>query len=153
MAAPRGVGARWDRRPMTTTDERADALRAWARGMTSLEAGAELLLRWHDGRFASLGQPWMRREPDGALWIDFDAVPDHVGMLSGGKRRILLTSASLAAGRPVDLSHVASGLDRSGLDLVLAAIAHCASRTPAMTGALIGVDSTASWALRPLTLE
>ncbi|NMM16648.1 MAG: hypothetical protein HHJ14_05755 [Cellulomonas sp.] len=109
---------------MTTTDERADALRAWARGMTTLEAATELLIRWHDGAFVAPGRPWMRREADGAIWVDFDVVPDRVGMLSGGERRVLLAATSLAAGRPVDLSDVASGLDRSGLDLFLAAIAH-----------------------------
>lgn len=42
----------------------------------------------------------------------------------GAALRVLWAAASVADGRPVDLGEVAAGLDRRGLALVLAAVAH-----------------------------
>src|SRR4051812_14435537 len=100
-------------------------LRSWARGSYDLEAGVELLLRAYNGRFARQGQPWIRTE-GGTSWVDFVAIPDYVGGLSGGERRFLLLVASLAGGTPVDLADAVSTLDRPTLDLVLAALSHAA---------------------------
>lgn len=107
-----------------------DDLRAWAKGMYTIEAATELLLRGFGGKFAALGNPWVHTstEPEGpgqvSAWIDFAAIPEESGVLSGGERRFLLLAASLAEDIPVALGDVASGLDRANLDLVLAAIAH-----------------------------
>ena len=43
---------------------------------------------------------------------------------SGSQLRLLRAAASLADGQPVDLGDLAAGLDRDGLTLVLAAVAH-----------------------------
>ena len=108
----------------------ADDLRAWARGMYTTEAATELLLRAFGGKFAGPGNPWIHTstESEGSgqvrAWIDFAAIPDEVGPLSGGERRFLMLAASLAEDVPVVLGDVVPGLDRENLDLVLAAIAH-----------------------------
>lgn len=107
-----------------------DDLRAWARGMYTTEAATELLLRAFGGKFAEPGNPWIHTstEPEGpnqvSAWIDFAAIPEEVGPLSGGERRFLMLAASLAEDVPVVLGDLVSGLDRENLDLVLAAIAH-----------------------------
>ena len=108
----------------------ADDLRAWARGMYTTEAATEMLLKAFGGKFAAPGNPWIHTstEPEGpnqvSAWIDFAAIPDEVGPLSGGERRFLMLAASLAEDIPVVLGDVVPGLDRESLDLVLAAIAH-----------------------------
>ena len=108
----------------------ADDLRAWARGMYTIEAATELLLRGFDGKFATPRNPWVHTSntPEGpqqvSAWIDFASIPDEAGPLSGGERRFLLLAASLAEDVPVVLGDLVSGLDRENLDLVLAAIAH-----------------------------
>ncbi|MCD5342812.1 ABC transporter ATP-binding protein [Arthrobacter sp. AK04] len=108
----------------------ADDLRAWARGMYTTEAATELLLKAFGGKFAAPGNPWVHTstEPEGPgkvrAWIDFAAIPEEVGPLSGGERRFLMLAASLAEDVPVVLGDLVSGLDRENLDLVLAAIAH-----------------------------
>lgn len=108
----------------------ADDLRSWARGMYGTEAATELLLRAFGGKFAAPSNPWIHTstEPEGPgqvkAWIDFEAIPEEAGLLSGGERRFLLLAASLAENVPVVLGDVVSGLDRENLDLVLAAIAH-----------------------------
>lgn len=108
----------------------ADDLRAWARGMYTTEAATELLLKAFGGKFAAPGNPWVHTstEPEGPgqvrAWIDFAAIPEEVGPLSGGERRFLMLAASLAEDVPVVLGDLVSGLDRENLDLLLAAIAH-----------------------------
>lgn len=111
---------------MTHTDD----LRAWAKGMYTIEAATELLIRGFGGKFAAHGNPWVHTssEPQGpgqvSAWIDFAAIPEEAGVLSGGERRFLILAASLAEDVPVVLGDVVPGLDRENLDLVLAAIAH-----------------------------
>ncbi|MGK3957505.1 hypothetical protein ACLKOZ_15100 [Arthrobacter sp. R4] len=108
----------------------ADDLRAWAKGVYTIEAATELLIRGFGGKFAAPGNPWVhtRTEAQGPgqvnAWIDFAAVPEGAGVLSGGERRFLLLAASLAEDVPVVLRDVVPGLDRENLDLVLAAVAH-----------------------------
>ncbi|UKA56753.1 hypothetical protein LFT45_23040 (plasmid) [Arthrobacter sp. FW305-BF8] len=107
-----------------------DDLRVWAKGMYTIEAATELLIRAFGGKFAAPGNPWVHTsaEPQGpgqvSAWIDFAAIPDETGALSGGERRFLLLAASLAEDIPVVLGDLVPGLDRENLDLVLAAIAH-----------------------------
>ena len=108
----------------------ADDLRAWARGMYTTEAATELLLKAFGGKFAAPGNPWVHTSAEPEVpgqvraWIDFAAIPEEVGPLSGGERRFLMLAASLAEDVPVVLGGLVSGLDRENLDLVLAAIAH-----------------------------
>lgn len=104
---------------------RIDDLRAWAKGSYPQEAATELLIRAFGGRFTGTGYGWMGRRDDGAPWVDFDAIPDNLGGLSGGERRFLLLTAALGGGTEVNLGSLLS-LDRDLLDLVLAAIAHAA---------------------------
>jgi hypothetical protein len=108
---------------MTNTPEE---LRAWAKGSLPLEAATEMLLRAFSGRFAEPGWPWMMSDEQGNRWIDFDAIPVHVEGLSGGERRFLMIAASIGGAWPLILNDALPGLDRTLLDLVLAAAAHSA---------------------------
>lgn len=110
-----------------------EQLREWARGSYPLEAGTELLLRALGGRFAAIGQPWIRTSSNAggeqtAVWIDFAAIPEHAnsGAYSGGERRFLLLAASFGEDVPVALSDVLTGLDRDIVVLALAAVSHAA---------------------------
>jgi len=101
-------------------------LRAWARGSYPLEAATELLIRAFDGRFVQPGWPWMHPTA-GGQWIDFAAIPEQAGGLSGGEQRLLRIAASI--GSPdvtVNLGDCLTGVDRPTLELVLAAVAHAA---------------------------
>ncbi len=69
----------------TVTDTAAD-LRAWANGMHTTEAAAELLIRGFHGRFAAAGNPWIQPNDHGGHWIDLEVIPDHIGALSSGER-------------------------------------------------------------------
>lgn len=109
---------------MTNTPE---DLRSWAKGSLPQEAATELLLRAFEGRFAAPGRPWMIRDAaHGSTWIDFSAIPEYSGGLSGGERRFLDIVASLGGDHEIPLADVLPGLDRALLDLVLAAFAHAA---------------------------
>lgn len=100
-------------------------LREWARGIYSLEAGAELLIRAFGGRFARPGCPWIQPAKSGGYWVDTDTLIAHAGVLSGGEQRLLCIVAALLDARPLaDLGGTLAGLDREGLHLVLAALAH-----------------------------
>jgi hypothetical protein len=100
-----------------------DQLREWARGLLPLEAATELLIRTG---WARPGYAWIRREDDGRAWIDFPAIPERIGSLSGGEQRVLRIAASLGADCPIILGDELTGLDRTTTGLVLAAIAHSA---------------------------
>lgn len=105
--------------------DRDAELRAWAKGSYDQEAATELLIRAFGGRFASPGLAWMGVRDDGGPWIDFNAIPDGIGGLSGGEKRFLLLAASLGGQVEINLGDVLS-LDRDLLKLVLAAVAHAA---------------------------
>ena len=64
--------------------------------------------------------PWAQ-----VSWPDLDAAL-RTGVIGGNSAqlRLLRAAASLADGQPVDLGDLAAGLDRDGLTLVLAAVAH-----------------------------
>lgn len=128
---------------MTMTLE--DELRAWAKGSYPYTAATELLIRACDGVFAKLGNPWIIKEPDyGNVWIDFAQIPENLGGLSGGERRVLMLAASLAdVGYGVELGDVLPGLDRKNMDLVLAAVAH-ANGSHEHSGMVENADGTAS---------
>lgn len=64
--------------------------------------------------------PWAQLD-----WPDVDKALDAGAIHGDGAAlRVLWAAASIADGRPVDLGEVEPGLDRRGLALVLAAIAH-----------------------------
>ena len=107
----------------------ADRLRPWATGSLPLAAAVELLIRAFDGRFARHEQPWIRIEANGYAWLDDHALAAGLGRLSGGERRVLSIVAALAdtsGNRRIDLADAITEIDRTHLDLVLAALAHAA---------------------------
>jgi hypothetical protein len=103
-------------------------LRVWARGIYRLEAATELLIRTGCARSR---HPWVLREPSGgtdpdSIWIDFASIPEHIGAMSGGERRLLMFAASLSDvpdAPKVALGDVVS-VDEFWLELMLAALAH-----------------------------
>lgn len=112
---------------MDSTTELEDAVRAWAEGIYSTEAGVELLIR--QGKAIRKGAPWLDEfEPIGdrprMVAINVDELLDGTGGWSGGERRIVRIAASLLGGPAVELHEDLPGLDRAALHLVLAAIAH-----------------------------
>lgn len=124
-----------------TADDLAAALRACAAGLYPLEAGTELLidcgswLRRDDfaGRFITTGVSI----GDGITLmaaIDWDAAIAalHAGDLpcSGGERRILQLSSSLAGGTPVDLNDTVTGLDEDNIARLVTAILHASGKRP-----------------------
>ena len=104
--------------------ETVAGLREWAAGSLPMSAAAEVLIRSFAGRFALPGRPWIRREPGGRVWVDVGVLRAQAGVLSGGERRVLDVVAALLDERPVAITDVVAGLDRSSLHLVLAALAH-----------------------------
>jgi len=123
-----------------TTDELTAALRACAAGLYPLEAGVSLLtegafLRRDDftSRFITTGTSIS----DGTTLmasIDWDAVAAalHAGEIpcSGGERRVLMLSASLAGGIPVDLRDATTGLDDRNVQRLVTAILHASGKRP-----------------------
>jgi hypothetical protein len=116
----------------------AAALRARACGELPSEAAVELLLAtrcWlrRDDFVAGFVHAW-----PGLLGGIDDAVIDwaaaicalRAGQLpsSAGERRVLLLSASLAEGIPVDLRDAITGLDETNLELVVTALLHAGGR-------------------------
>ena len=120
------------------TDDLAAALRNCAVGLLSLEAGTELLiangtfLHRDDftGRFidhgTSGGTPMAAIDWDAAITaLSTGGLP-----CSGGERRILQLSASLAAGIQVDLRDSITGLDDDNAALLITAILHATGNRP-----------------------
>ena len=120
-----------------TTDDLTGALRACAAGLYPLEAGVALLAA--NGAFLRRGDFTSRFIETGTsitdgttpmAAIDWDAgiTALNSGGLpcSGGERRILLLSASLAGGTPVSLRDTVTGLDDRNTALLITAIRHTA---------------------------
>jgi len=122
-----------------TADDLTAALRACAAGLYPLEAGTALLiangtfLRRDDftSRFIQHGTSIS----DGTTLmaaIDWDAAITalHVGELpcSGGERRVLELSASLAGGIPVDLREAVTGLDDGNIARLVTAVLHASGK-------------------------
>ena len=117
------------------TDELTEALRACATGIYALEAGVALLIA--NGTFLRRDD-FTRRFITTATSISDGTTPMadidwdtaitalHAGELpcSGGERRVLLLSASLAAGTPIDLRDSVTGLDHHNANLLVAAVRH-----------------------------
>src|SRR6266498_163080 len=70
--------------------------------------------------------------------IDWDAAVTALASgglpCSGGERRALLLSASLADGIPVDLGDAVTGLDDDNLARLITAILHAAGKRPGTSG-------------------
>ena len=124
-----------------TTDELTAALHACAAGLYPLEAGVALLtaegtfLRRDDftSRFITVGTSISDGTTPMAN-IDWNAAITalHAGELpcSGGERRILGLSSSLAGGTPVDLHDTVTGLDDSNIQRLVTAIRHASGKRP-----------------------
>ena len=120
------------------TDDLTAALRAGAAGLYPLEAGTELLIS--NGTFLRRGDFTTRFITCGTSGdtpfaaIDWDAAITALNgsglPCSGGERRILLLSASLAAGTPVSLRDTVTGLDDHNAALLATAIRHAAGKRP-----------------------
>lgn len=107
-----------------------DAIRAWARGVYPLEAGAELLIRsgWAD-RLARDG--WVERTDGGQLaYPDARGFQRQAGYLSGGEQRQLAIIVSLLGQKgsvpQVSLHDDLPGVDRGFIRLVMSAVGHAA---------------------------
>ena len=124
---------------MTTANPHrlSDALRACACGIRPLEAGTGLLIdcrSWlHREDFTSRFIEAGTSISDGIspmAAIDWDAAITALNggdlPCSGGERRILQLSASLAAGTPVSLRDTITGLDDRNTTLLITAIQHAA---------------------------
>jgi hypothetical protein len=124
-----------------TTDNLVAALRACATGLYPLEAATELFisngtfLHRHDftSRFIEQGTSISDGTTPMAA-IDWNAAITALQAgevsCSGGERRILLLSASLAVGIPVDLRDTATGLDDANVARLLTAIRHASGKRP-----------------------
>lgn len=118
----------------------ADAVRAGAAGLYSLEAACELVI--------STG--WLRRDDFTRLIRTGTSLTDRVtelacidwqsaitsretGLLprSSGENRILRLAASIADGIPVDLNDALTGLDQTRIALVVRAVRHANGQRPA----------------------
>jgi hypothetical protein len=128
-----------------TTEDLTAALRNCAVGLYPLEAGVALLiangafLRRDDFTSHFIGHGTSISDGDTPMaTIDWEAAITALkaGELpcSGGERRILLLSASLADGIPVDLRDTVTGLDDRNTALLLTAIRDAAGKRPENSG-------------------
>jgi len=127
---------------MTSPAALAAALRAHAQGMYCLEAAAELLIAqsWLDrtdftGGFVRLHRGTHAGQP--AATVDWPAAVTALGAslaCSGGERRMLRITASLADGIPVDLQDAVTGIDDRNVQLLIAAIRHASGKRPGNSG-------------------
>lgn len=104
---------------MADVNDVAAGVRAWAKGRHTTEAAVELLIK--GGKAIYPGAPWLTAREDGKVALDFDRLNDEAGAWSGGEQRIVRIALSLVDG---ELGDDVAGLDRDGVSLVLAAIAH-----------------------------
>jgi hypothetical protein len=133
-----------------TSDEQqhAAALRGWARGSTTLVAATELLIR---SGFAQAWRPWVhydeqRQRP----WIAFDEIPDLIGTMSGGEKRLLSIAASLGGTTSIVLGDEVAGLDRIRTELVSTAIIHAAGFTETTSDVVFEGDQPKRVSVPPL---
>jgi hypothetical protein len=124
------------------TDHLAAALRNCAAGLYPLEAGTELLIDnrtfLHRDDFTSRFITCGTSDGTPMAAIDWDAAITalNAGELpcSGGERRILQLSASLADGIPVSLRDTVTGLDDRNTALLVTAIWHATGKQPEPRG-------------------
>ena len=119
-------------------DQLAIALRASAAGFYPLQAGTELLIGngtfLHRDDFITRFVRHGTSEATPMAAIDWDASVTALASgglpCSGGERRILLLSVSLANGTPVSLCDTVTGLDDDNTARLLIAIRHAAGKRP-----------------------
>jgi hypothetical protein len=138
-----------------TTDHLTTALRNCAAGIYPLEAGVALLISHgtflHRDDFTAQFITCGTSGDIPMAAIDWEAAitAQRVGELpcSGGERRVLELSASLAAGIPVSLRDTITGLDDNNVARLLAAIRHASGNRPTLTGALSNnpAQPTGNW--------
>ncbi len=104
-------------------EERADALRRWAHGCTTMEAAVELLATALNGRL--LDGPWVISGGDYGPWFNPQTAAGASDHLSGGEARVLRIATSLVSmDHPVDLGEVIPGLDPASFVAVVQALGH-----------------------------
>lgn len=104
-------------------DDRATALRRWAKGSTTMEAAVELLATALNGRL--LDGPWVVSAGDYGPWFDPRTAASELGYLSGGERRVLAIATSLVSvDHPVDLGDAVAGIDPASFVAVVQALGH-----------------------------
>ena len=121
-----------------TTDDLTAALHACAAGLYPLEAGTALLISnatfLHRDDFTSRFTEHGTSGGTPMAAIDWDAAITALtsGDLpcSGGERRVLQLSASLASGIPVDLRDAVTGLDDGNIARLVTAILHASGKPP-----------------------
>ena len=118
----------------------AAALRDHAQGIYCLEAAAELLIAqsWlHRADFTSQFVAFEHGLPGSRPMaiIDWPAAITALGTgdlpCSGGERRMLRLTASLADGIPVDLREALTGIDERNVQLLVRAVLHASGQQPA----------------------
>jgi len=125
-----------------TADDLTAALQACAAGLYPLEAGVALLISngtfLHRDDFTSrfIQHGTSNGTPMAAIDWDAAAIALASGDLpcSGGERRVLLLSASLAGGIPVDLRDAVTSLDDDNIARLVTAIRHASGKRPATSG-------------------
>ncbi|MGH3251577.1 MAG: hypothetical protein ACRDOI_35950 [Trebonia sp.] len=127
---------------MTSPDALAAGLRAHAQGLYCLEAAAELLIAksWlHRDDFTSqfvtvhpgIGSNQLMTIIN---WSAAIAALDSSLPCSGGEKRMLRITASMAEGIPVDLQDTLTGLDDENIARLVTAILHASGRRPGNSG-------------------
>jgi hypothetical protein len=121
-----------------TTDDLTAALHACAAGLCPLEADVALLIS--NGTFLHRDDFTSRFIDHGTSGgtpmaaIDWDAAATALASgdlpCSGGERRVLVLSASLAGGIPVDLRDAVTGLDDHNIARLVTAIRHASGKRP-----------------------
>jgi hypothetical protein len=119
-------------------------MRAWAKGLLCLEAAVELLIghrSWlYRGDFldlaVELGRQVFSGQPMAAVGFEVAAASLEAGVLpcSSGEGQVLRLAASIAAGVPVDLREVLTGLDKTNSGLAATAVLHAAGHRDLLAG-------------------
>jgi hypothetical protein len=125
-----------------TTDDLATALHACAAGLYPLEAGVALLISnatfLHRDDFTSRFIDHGSSGGTPMAAVDWDAAATALASgdlpCSGGERRVLQLSASLAGGIPVDLRDTVPGLDDGNVARLVTAILHASGKRPETSG-------------------
>ena len=120
------------------TDHLATALMACATGICAAEAGVNLLIAngtfLHRDDFTSRFIEHGTSGGNPMAAIDWEAATAALASgglpCSGGERRILQLSASLAGGTPVSLRDTVTGLDGANISRLLTAIRHASGQCP-----------------------
>jgi hypothetical protein len=124
-----------------SADDLTAALQACATGLYPLEAGVALLIS--NGTFLRRDDFTSRFIEHGTSGgtpmaaIDWDAAvtaPASGDLPCSGERRLLMLSASLAGGIPVDLRDAATGLDDGNIARPVTAIRHASGKRPGNSG-------------------